>query len=138
MFYFVSVICEAVILRSLSLKDSSSASVFRAELILIGCQFGFGILMLFLNFFADRKPNKYDERLTNLQNEWPEISASIPSKLTFAWVTSIIWKGFSNTLDPSMLWALYPSVSSRGVVPIFDSFYTPAVEEAKKKDKVNI
>ena len=136
-FYFVSVICEAAILRSLILKDSSSNSVGKADLILIGCQFGFGILMLFLNFVADRKPNIYYERINYLENECPEISASIPSKLTFSWVTSIIWKGFRNTLDTSMLWALHPGVSSRGVVPIFDSFYTPIIEEAKQKDKLN-
>jgi ATP-binding cassette subfamily C (CFTR/MRP) protein 1 len=135
-FYFVSVVCEATVFRSMILRDESG-SVITTEKYLISCQFGLGLIMLILNFVADQQPSRYEEALVNLKNGCPEIAASVPSKLTFAWVATIIWKGFRNTLDTSMLWDLHPSVSSRGVVPIFDSFYAPSVEAAKQTDKLN-
>ena len=134
-FYFVSIVCEATVFRSMILREE--ASVIIAEKYLISCQFGLGLVMLMLNFVSDEQPSRYEEALVDLKNGCPEISASVPSKLTFAWVATIIWKGFRNTLDTSMLWDLHPSVSSRGVVPIFDSFYAPSAEAARKTDKLN-
>ena len=102
----------------------------------ISVQFGLTIVMFFLNFFADREPSQLDLALTNLENPCPELSASFPSKLTFTWVTSLIWKGLRNPLDVSMLWTLHPGISSRGIIPIFDSFFNPIIEAAKKNDKL--
>ena len=139
-FYFVSSVCEAIIVRSAVLRDKENDGEFeviKAEEYLMICQLVLGMFMFILNFFADRQPTKYDETLKSLQNQCPELSASIPSKLTFMWVASIIWRGLKTNLDTPMLWDLHPTVSSRGIVPIFDSFYAPAVEAARKTDKLN-
>ena len=139
-YYFVSSICEAIVARSAILRDKEDDGTFeviKTEEYLIIFQLVFGGLLLILNFFADRQPTKYDESLKGLKNECTELSASVPSKLTFNWVASIIWKGLRNDLDTSMLWDLHPNVSSRGVVPIWESFYNPAVEAAKKTNKLN-
>ena len=137
-FYLVSSICEAIVVRSAILRDEGGEmEVIKIEEDLMICQLVFGGLMLILNFFADTQPTKYDETLKGLKNECSELSASVPSKLTFGWVATIIWKGLRNDLDTEMLWDLHPNVSSRGIVPIWDSFYAPAVEAAKKTDKLN-
>ena len=139
-FYLVSSMCEAIVMRSAIIRDKEDDGIFeiiKTEEYLIICQFVCGALMLILNFFGDKQPTIYDETLKGLKNECTELSASVPSKLTFNWVASIIWKGLRNDLDTSMLWDLHPNVSSRGVVPIWESFYNPAVEAAKKTNKLN-
>ena len=136
-FYLVSSVCEATVFRSMILRDETSSTVIDGELYLMGCQLGFGAVMLFLNFWADCAPRITDESLKDISNLCPEGAASVPSKLTFFWVATIIWKGFRNTLDTAMLWTLPPSITSSGVVPIFDSFFAPSVEAAKKIDRLN-
>ena len=46
-----------------------------------------------------------------------------------------MWKGFRNPLEPSMLWSVNPRLTSRGVVPMLDSFLGPAIERVKRKNR---
>jgi ATP-binding cassette subfamily C (CFTR/MRP) protein 1 len=131
LFYFVCVVCESIIFRSLILQNKESNNLF----IMITLQFGLSIILFFLNFFADRGPTQFDNALKDFQNG-PEISASVPSKFTFAWVTSLIWKGLRNTLDATMLWTLHPTISSNGIYPIFHSFFGPVSNKAKCANKL--
>ena len=126
LYYFISTLCQAIVFRSFVVQNETSDTRF----VLLTVHFGLSLCLLFCNCFADRAPSKFDEKLKDFQ-DGPEISASVPSKLTFIWVTGLIWKGLRATLDVSMLWTLHPNLSSNGIFPIFSSFFTPVSEAAK-------
>ena len=118
LYYFISTLCQAIVFRSFVVQNETSDTRF----VLLTVHFGLSLCLLFCNCFADRGPSKFDETLKDFQ-DGPEISASVPSKLTFIWVTGLIWKGLRTTLDVSMLWTLHPNLSSNGIIPIFSSFF---------------
>jgi len=126
LYYFISILCQAIVFRSFVVQNETSDTRF----VLLTVHFGLSFCLLFCNCFADRGPSKFDETLKNFQ-DGPEISASVPSKLTFIWVTGLIWKGLRNTLDVSMLWTLHPNLSSNGIFPIFSSFFDRVSEAVK-------
>ena len=91
--------------------------------------------MLFLVNVADEMPQNSEQSENVTEMECPSISASILSKLTFAWVTPLIWNGIWKTLDPSMLWDLHPELTSRHVVPKFEKYYKAKLKTAKDKQE---
>ena len=142
MFYFASVVCEGVNFRSVVRRKTHpeqesppvSEDGTNRLLYLLSFQYGFLILLFMLNLFTDQEPKQYDEKLKSLDNLCPELSASFPSKLTFFWATPLMWKGFRNPLESSMLWSLHPRLTSRGIVPLFSSFLGPAIEKVRRKN----
>ena len=144
LFYLVSVLCEGVNFRSIVRRkthpeEEESFVPFSEDgtdilLCLVSIQYGLIIILFLSNFFSDKEPQIYDETLKNVSNLSPEMSASFPSKLTFFWATSLMWKGYKNPLEPSMLWSMNPKITSRGIVPLFDSCFNQEVEKANRKN----
>ena len=141
-FYLISVICEGINFRSAVRRithpeeeETYPVSEHGSKILigLVSFQYGLIIILFILNFFADKEPEQYDEKLKNIPNLSPEISASFPSKLTFFWATPLLWKGYRNTLNPAMLWSMNPKITSEGVVPHFDACFNREVEIVNKK-----
>ena len=142
LFYLVSVICEGINFRSVVRRKTHpeeeevtpvSEDGTNILLWLVSFQYGFIIMLFISNFFADKEPVQYDEKLKNISNLSPEMSASFPSKLTFFWATPLMWKGYRNPLESSMLWSMNPRVTSKGVVPLFDNCLQKEVQKIKPK-----
>ena len=131
-FYFTSTLSKIVVLRSSILSESIMNS--KKELIII--QLALSLIMLFLVNVTDEMPQNSEQSENVTEMECPSISANILSKLTFAWVTPLIWKGIWKTLDPSMLWDLHPELTSRHVVPKFEKYYNAKLKMAKDKQEV--
>ena len=51
-------------------------------------------LLLFLNCFTDSVPVHYDPLISEQTKPSPYYAASVPSRLTFGYVTRLIWKGY--------------------------------------------
>ena len=94
-------------------ETTSSEDATKRALILFSIQYAMIIILFLLNLFADAKPKQLDPRLSSLKNPCPKLFASFASKLTFAWVSPLMWKGFRKPLEPSMLWKMDPEMTSR-------------------------
>ena len=144
-FYLISVICEGINFRSVVRRKTHpqeeeesypvSEDGTNILLCLVAFQYGFIIILFISNFFADKEPEQYDEKLKNISNLSPEMSASFPSKLTFFWATPLMWKGYRTPLEPANLWTMNPKITSGGVVPLFDACFSHEVEKAETKPK---
>ena len=142
LFYFASALCEGVNFRSVVRRKTHPEEEFppisehntNILLYLVSIQYAFIIVLFISNFFSDKKPQKYDEKLDSVTNLTPEMSASFPAKLTFLWATRLMWKGYKNPLEPSMLWGIDPKMTSRGVVPLLDVCLDQEYEKAKLKN----
>ena len=141
LFYLVSVFCEGVNFRSVVRRKTHpeeewppvSEDSSNVLLYLVSIQYAFIIVLFISNFFSDKTPQEYDNKLENLTNLTPEISASFPSKLTFLWASRLMWKGYKKPLEPSMLWSIDPKMTSRGVVPFLDVCLEEEHEKIKLK-----
>ena len=123
-FYLTSAISNSIIFRSSILQHRVSDAIF----ILISIQFGLTILMLFLNCFADHASGIRYQLLDNSENGSNEVSASVPSRLTLAWVTYLIYKGLKHTLDVSILWSLQPNLRAS---TLFQRYKARSVDRGK-------
>ena len=61
---------------------------------LYSCTVALNAILLFLNCFADREPVHYDPLISEQTKPSPYFAASVPSKLTYDYVTGLLWKGF--------------------------------------------
>ena len=130
-FYFTSTLSKIVLLRSSILSES----IMNSKKEFIGIQLALSLLILFLVIVNDEIPENSERPENVTEMECPSISANILSKLTFAWVTPLIWKGIWQTLDRSMLWDLHPELTSRHVVPKFEKHYKAKLKTAKDKQE---
>ena len=79
--------------------------------------------LFLLNMRADEKPKHVDKRVARQEHPSPKISASFASKLSFAWMERLFWKGYKKPLEVKDLWELSPDISLDEVVPRFEHYY---------------
>lgn len=123
-FYLVSVICGASNFQSVVQNTTFVLALFITHYVLL-------VILFILNFFVDIEPQIWNEKLKILENPTPQLTASFPSKLFYAWATPLMWKGYKNPLELSCLWSVDPSLTSRGSVPIFDKYYDAPSNQSK-------
>lgn len=123
-FYLVSVICGASNFESVIQNSSLILGLFSAHFVLL-------FILFILNFFVDIEPRVWNEKHKVLENPTPQLTASFASKLCYAWAMPLMWKGYKNPLEPSCLWSVDPSLTSRGSVPIFDKYYEAPTNQSK-------
>lgn len=123
-FYLISVICGASYFQTASESTSLILGLYCAHFLIL-------FVLLILNCLIDLEPQIWNEELKNLENPFPQLSASFASKLCYFWVTPLLWKGYKTPLEQSSLWSVDPSLTSNGSVPIFDQYY----EKPNRKSK---
>ncbi|XP_052866595.1 multidrug resistance-associated protein 1 isoform X2 [Anopheles cruzii] len=74
-------------------------------------------LLVVLNFFVDKPPRQSKYEIT--AKDCPELAASFPSRIFFAWFDRLAWVGFRKPLEVEDLWHMKPEDSSKEVVPGF-------------------
>ena len=131
LFYLVSVICGAAYFQSVVDSSSVILGLFCAHFVIL-------IILLTLNFFADEEPKIWNKTLKNLENPTPQLSCSFASKLCYFWATPLMWKGYKNPLEPSSLWSVDPSLTSKGSVPLFDQYYEATARDKSKNHYVKV
>ncbi|XP_068238012.1 multidrug resistance-associated protein 1-like isoform X2 [Palaemon carinicauda] len=89
------------------------------------------VVMLILNCFGDATPQYVD--YPRSEKACPEASASFISRVTFAWVDSLIWKGYRNPLKEDDLWDLTYENASRTVVSNWEKNWQKTKAKAYKK-----
>ena len=70
--------------------------------------------------------------MANLEKPSPYLSASFPSKLTFDYMTPLLWRGFRRPLEQEDLWQLEPEHSSEELGPVFQANLFPEGAGTKK------
>ena len=123
-FYLISVICGASNFQSIVQSSSLILGLFCAHYVLL-------VILFVLNFFVDIEPQIWNEKHKIMKNPTPQLAASFPSKLFYAWATPLMWKGYKNPLELSSLWSVDPSLTSRGSVPSFDKYYEAPSNQSK-------
>ena len=74
------------------------------------------------------------------EHSQPELKASFPSKLIFAWVEPFIWQGYKTTISKDKLWDLIPSLKSELITDTFSKFWILKTFKtySKTEEKVSI
>ncbi|KAG7167512.1 Multidrug resistance-associated protein 1-like 3, partial [Homarus americanus] len=88
------------------------------------------ILMFLLNCFGDATPEYIDYPLGDKPS--PETSASFLSRVTFAWMDPLIWKGYRKPLVQADTWDLARENASRNTVAKWDKNWKKTLKKAKK------
>ena len=85
-----------LIFRSIVINDDPPLNARRPSqfVSLYSCTFALNALLLFLNCFADSEPVHYDPLISEQAKPSPYFAASVPSRLTFGYVTRLIWTGY--------------------------------------------
>ena len=119
LFYLLSVVCEIIVLRSciITIPRSEPLIIFNSVHLALNFK------MFVLTGLIDYAAGSLDKGNVKNENLCPLISANLPSKLSFAWVTPLIWKGLKETLKPSMLWNLHPKITCKVATSKFEKFY---------------
>ncbi|BFZ19578.1 hypothetical protein BsWGS_22617 [Bradybaena similaris] len=92
--------------------------------------FGLLFLQLVTFSFAEKSKKGYQD-LSQTTNPSPEITASIPSKLTFMWIAGLLVRGFKKTIAEEDVYDLPPADVSDASVPYFEEIYK------KEKERVD-
>ena len=82
--------------RSIVINDDPPLNTRRPSqfVSLYSCTLTLNALLLFLNCFTDSVPVHYDPLISEQTKPSPYYAASVPSRLTFGYVTRLIWKGY--------------------------------------------
>ena len=117
-------------LSTLSEAFGSYEDVPFTELVLMISGLVVGVIMFILNCFADLQPlySEWDDQAD--ENDCPRKSASIPSRVLYTWMDSLLIKGFRSPLTQSDLWNLNPEDRLTTTVP--------ALERKLDKDNISI
>ncbi|XP_050076523.1 multidrug resistance-associated protein 1 isoform X2 [Anopheles maculipalpis] len=105
------------------LEDSWAEYQFASFLIF----FSLTCLMFLLNFFIDKPPRQSKYEITN--KDCPELAASFPSRIFFAWFDRLAWVGFRKPLEVEDLWKMKPEDSSKEVSPAFLHHWNKTLEK---------
>uniref|UniRef100_A0A4Y0ASB7 ABC-type glutathione-S-conjugate transporter n=1 Tax=Anopheles funestus TaxID=62324 RepID=A0A4Y0ASB7_ANOFN len=89
--------------------------------------FSLTCIMFLLNFFVDKPPRQSKYEITD--KDCPELSASFPSRIFFAWFDRLAWVGFKKPLEVEDLWTMKPEDSSKEVSPAFLHHWNKTLEK---------
>ncbi|XP_054270085.1 multidrug resistance-associated protein 1-like [Macrosteles quadrilineatus] len=84
----------------------------------------------FLNFFCDKAPtyNEYPAQ----EKPSPEISASVPSRLTLSWFTPTVMQGARKPLSAEDMYSLNHENSCRIIVPEFEGRWEASLQQVQR------
>ncbi|XP_041776331.1 multidrug resistance-associated protein 1 isoform X11 [Anopheles merus] len=89
--------------------------------------FSLTCIMFLLNFFVDKPPRQSKYEITD--KDCPELAASFPSRIFFAWFDRLAWVGFRKPLEVDDLWKMKPEDSSKEVSPAFLHHWNETLEK---------
>lgn len=89
------------------------------------------VVMLVLNCFGDATPEYVD--FDRGEKPCPEVGASFFNRILFAWMDSLIWKGYRRPLEMKDLWSLTYENASRTIVKRWNKNWRKSI--AKKEEK---
>ncbi|KAK7082098.1 Canalicular multispecific organic anion transporter 1 [Halocaridina rubra] len=93
------------------------------------------VVMLVLNCFADATPEYV--HFSRGERPCPETSASYFSRIMFAWLDPLIWRGYRQPLEQKNLWNLSYENASHYVVSVWDNHYKKYMAKNEKKTSTN-
>lgn len=88
----------------------------------------FSLAIFLFHCFADHEP--LETKYPKLDKPFPELSASFLSRLVYAWVEPLVWKGSRKPLEETDLWAMNPEESSKELVTFFLKYWNRPVAKA--------
>ena len=129
-FLFWTANCLCLGLSTLSEAFGRYEDVPFTEIVLMISGLVISVIMFILNCFADLQPlySEWDDQAD--ENDCPRKFASVPSRILYTWMDSLLIKGFRNPLTQSDLWNLNPEDRLTTTVP--------ALESKLDKDKISI
>lgn len=84
---------------------------------------------LFLNCFADVEPR--ESLYPKTDKPCPDLSASFPSRLFFAWFDPLALLGYRKPLEATDLWQMPPEDTSKEITPLFTRHWNKSVAKSK-------
>ncbi|CAG7821148.1 unnamed protein product, partial [Allacma fusca] len=130
------------VIRHFSKDQNSVHSLMRSMVVFIS--FPVIVLQFLLGFFSDpgisistmeSRRIIDDAALDLLHITSPELVASFPSRISFHWVTPLIWRGFKKPLEMTDLWDLSIENTSYATITCFNKYWLPAMDKCRSLNK---
>ncbi|XP_063605857.1 multidrug resistance-associated protein 1-like [Penaeus indicus] len=134
MFWLLLVICgipeyRTYFLNILSEETKDDVNTFRFVTYMV--YFPLTVVMLVLNCFGDATPEYVD--FDRGEKPCPEVGSSFFNRILFAWMDSLIWKGYRRPLELKDLWSLTYENASRTIVKRWNKNWRKSVAKKEKK-----
>lgn len=128
LFYLFFLMCKILSLYSIFEKKyiNDSNEWYKTDYYEVATSF-ITLIIFFLHCFADLYATRQEYQSFD-SSECPELRASVPSLLTFAWLTPLVFSGYRKALEMSKLWSLLPNYKTKSVT---DKFIAVVDKEVK-------
>lgn len=113
------------------LNEETKDEVIMFRFVTYMVYFPLTVVMLVLNCFGDATPEYVD--FDRGEKPCPEVGASFFNRILFAWMDSLIWKGYRRPLEMKDLWSLTYENASRTIVKRWNKNWRKSI--AKKEEK---
>lgn len=88
----------------------------------------FSLLIFLLNCCADPAP--LETKFPKTDKPFPKLNASFLSRIVYAWIEPLVWKGSRKPLEETDLWDVSPEESSNELVTFFLKYWNRPVARA--------
>ncbi|XP_046571958.1 LOW QUALITY PROTEIN: multidrug resistance-associated protein 1-like [Haliotis rubra] len=129
-FWFLIVFCNIVPFYTYIIQWAKHPV---AKLMLFFTSFAILFCQFVLHLFADRLPVR---KKKGKREPCPETTAAFLSKITFHWITGMIWRGWRHPITDSDLWDLPPYLKSQVTVPPFDVLWQREINKLISKTEL--
>ncbi|XP_047488964.1 multidrug resistance-associated protein 1-like isoform X5 [Penaeus chinensis] len=113
------------------LNEETKDDVIMFRFVTYMVYFPLTVVMLVLNCFGDATPEYVD--FDRGEKPCPEVGASFFNRILFAWMDSLIWKGYRKPLEMKDLWSLTYENASRTIVKRWNKNWVKSVAKKEKK-----
>ncbi|XP_067674526.1 multidrug resistance-associated protein 1-like [Haliotis asinina] len=130
-FWLLTSLAGVVPFYSRIIQQEYNDNLFRFALFYV--YYGFVVIALLLHCFADNPRRQGYYHMGNVLS--PETRASFPSRVTFNWINSLLFKGYRKSLEEEDLFELHPRDKSEKVLPEFWKAWMKEVRKAQMKNQ---
>ncbi|XP_045104248.1 multidrug resistance-associated protein 1-like isoform X3 [Portunus trituberculatus] len=131
-FWFLLMVCGIPEFRTLIMQHSAEDEAYdEMRFITYMIYFPLICIMWFIHCFGEATPQYIFFPRGEKPN--PETSASFLSRITFAWLDPLIWKGYRNPLVQEDMWNLQYENATNTIVGRWDKNWKRTVRKAEKK-----
>ncbi|KFV57602.1 Canalicular multispecific organic anion transporter 1, partial [Tyto alba] len=125
-FWTLSLLCGILPFQSLLRRALQAPISDVPRFVLFFISYGLQLLLFFVSGFSDVAPETKEITKKN-----PEVTASFLSSITFAWYTSIVFKGYRKPLEIEDIWELKDKDKTQAIYAVWEKNMKTAVRKAQ-------
>ncbi|KAK2530524.1 Abcc2 [Columba guinea] len=125
-FWILSLLCGVLPFQSLIRRALQAPISDMPRFVLFFISYGLQLLLFLVSGFSDVAPETKE-----ITNQNPEVTASFLSSITFAWYTSVVFKGYRKPLEIEDIWELKSEQKTQAMYAALEKNMKTAVRKAQ-------